>query len=451
MKPDGCKFGWLFYILSELMPVTLVFVVVLIFNIRFTSGAINGFILFSQMLHTLDISASGIVVLPRSKKHTVSDWTQGYQIIYGFFNLDFFNSESLSFCLWENASVLDMLTLKYVTTLYTLLMIVVVIWLMNSCGGRCCGKCCRFTTVKTSVIHGISTFLLICYAQCVKVSLYLLMPVYFYADEDSGFKPPVKVWLKGELTYFSKQHLFYAIPALFCLFIVGLVPPALLLGYPLLNRLVTILGCKDLRIIQFISQLIPTTNLKPLLDSFQGCFKDNFRFFAGLYFLYRWTIPLIHMNPSMFNVYYTAVSGVLVFILTLHTICQPYIKRVYNIIDTLLFANLLLIALLSSFNYHKSHGHKTTEQEGVASSSIVQLVLIYLPVTVIGACLLMSLCKKTIGYGYEISSKFNVPTVFIPARVSQLRELVLGIGANDSDSELVHERLLDERMSYPKY
>ena len=445
IKSSGCKFGWLFYILSELMPVTLVFVIVLTFNVRFTSGALNGFILFSQLLHTLDISASGIIVLPSSIKHSISDWTQGYQVIYGFFNLDFFNSESLSFCLWENASALDMLAIKYVTIMYTLILIGAVIWLMNSCGGRCCGKCCRFTTVKTSVIHGISTFLLICYAQCVKVSLYLLMPVYFYTDEDSGFKPPVKVWLNGELRYLGKQHLFYAIPALLCLFIVGLVPPALLLAYPLLNRVLTILGCENSRIIGFISQLMPTINLKPLLDSIQGCFKDNFRFFAGLYFLYRWAIPLIHMNPSIFNVYYTAVSGVLVFIISLHTICQPYIKRMYNIVDALLFANLLLITLLSSFNYHKS-----AQQEGIASSSVVQLVLIYLPLVVMGVCLLTSLCKKVIGCGYEILS--NIPTIFVPARVSQLRELALGIDtADDSDAELVHERLADESISHPKY
>ena len=448
VKPNRCEFGWLFYILSELMPVTLVFVLVLIFNIRFTSGAINGFILFSQMLHTLDVSASGIIVLPHSIKHTLSDWTQGYQVIYGFFNLDFFNSESLSFCLWENASALDMLAIKYVTVLYTLLMVVAVIWLMNSCGGRCCGKCCRFTTLKTSVIHGVSTFLLISYAQCVKVSLYLLMPVYFYADEDSGFKPPLKVWLNGELTYFGKQHLIYVIPALLFLFIVGLVPPALLLAYPLLNRVLTIIGCENLG---FFCQLMPTTNLKPLLDSIQGCFKDNFRFFASLYFLYRWTIPIIHMNPSMFNVYYTAVSGVLVFILTLHTICQPYIKRVHNITDALLFANLLLITLLSSLNYHKSRDHRKDDQAGVVSSFTVQLVLIYLPLVVMGASLLMSLCKKIIDCGCNILS--NIPNIFVPARASQLRELVLGMGAaEDSDSEIVHERLLDESISqYPKY
>jgi hypothetical protein len=56
-QPLGCKLGWLFYILSELVPVTVVFITVLVLNISFTSGAINGFILFSQLLASFDLSA----------------------------------------------------------------------------------------------------------------------------------------------------------------------------------------------------------------------------------------------------------------------------------------------------------------------------------------------------------------------------------------------------------
>ena len=88
-RPIGCKLGWLFYILSELMPVTIVFITVLCLNISFTSGAVNGFILFSQLLCTFDIDASGIIVFPRPVKQTINGWKQAYQVIYGIFNLDF--------------------------------------------------------------------------------------------------------------------------------------------------------------------------------------------------------------------------------------------------------------------------------------------------------------------------------------------------------------------------
>ena len=331
-----------------------------------------------------------------------------------------------------------MLAIKYVTIIYALVLIAAVIWIMNNCGGKCCGKCCRITTVKTSVIHGISTFLVMCYAQCIKVSLYLLMPVHFYADENDGFTLHARLWLNGEVVYFSKDHLLYALPALLCLFSIGLLPPILLLAYPLLNKVQTIMGCENQRAINLISQLIPINTLKPLLDSIQGCFKDNFRFFAGLYFLYRWTILFIHMFTSTFSVYYTAVSGVSLLFLVLHTICQPYIKRAHNIIDALLFTNF---TFLVSFNYQTSHGHKNIEKGDQVSASIIQLVLIYLPLVAMGVYILVKLCKK-------VDLVTCITTVFIPERASRLRELVQGVGRGDEDE---HEQLLDETMDCPRY
>ena len=125
-----CKVGWLFYILSELVPVTVVFITVIAFNISFTSGAVNGFILFSQILLSLNIDASGIIRFPRQK-----EVTQGYQFLYGFLNLDFFTIDWLSFCLWPKATALDMLAFKYITIVYALSLVILVIWFMNRCGG----------------------------------------------------------------------------------------------------------------------------------------------------------------------------------------------------------------------------------------------------------------------------------------------------------------------------
>ena len=75
-EPVGCKLGWLFYILSELVPVTVVFITVLVLNISFTSGAVNGFILFSQLLASFDLNAGGIVMFSLQSLKTA---TQGYR------------------------------------------------------------------------------------------------------------------------------------------------------------------------------------------------------------------------------------------------------------------------------------------------------------------------------------------------------------------------------------
>ena len=312
------------------MPVTVVFIIVLGFNISFTSGAVNGFILYTQLLSSLNIDASGIIVFPTA----ISNLMKGCKLIYGFFNLNFFRIESLSFYIWPYASALDMLAIKYVTIMYALFLVLLVIWFMNKCGGKYLGKWFRITTIKLSVIHGISAFLILFYSQCVGVLLNLLNTYSLFVREDSNFKAPKRVWLNGNILYFSKSHLPYAIPALFFLLTVGTIPPLLLLTYPLSNKVLSFFGIEESRMAIFISQKLQINNLKPLIDSFQGSFKDNLRFFAGFYFLYRWIVLVLTVTLSNFDLIYTALEIFVVVMLVLHALFQPYASKFHNTIDT---------------------------------------------------------------------------------------------------------------------
>ena len=444
-EPVGCKLGWLFYILSELVPVTVVFITVLVLNISFTSGYVNGFILFSQLLASFDLNAGGIIMFPLE---TLRMATQGYQIFYGFFNLDLFNSESLSFCLWKDASALDMLAFKYITILYTALLIIAVICIMNKCGGKCLGKCCRITTIKASVIHGISSFLMIGYSQCINVSLNLLLQVNIRAARDGDFRPQHRVWYNGEIVHFSKEHLPYALPAIFCLLTVGILPPILLLIYPLLNKIVAILGLEEQKFITCILRVPSTSSIKPFLDSFQGCFKDNVRFFAGVYFVYRWVILLIDINTVEYFEYYTTVGGFFVFILTLHTVYQPYVKRSHNIIDALFICNLALINFLSLFNFYRSNNPKIPNST-IISSATVQMILIYLPASVMTVFYFCKYTYRCIFCKSQISTKI----IFVPNRARRLKDLVWSIGSlnknsESSDEDFTHDRLMDEDVEF---
>ena len=396
-----CKVGWLFYILSELVPVTVVFITVLVLNISFTSGAVNGFILFSQLLSSLHIDASGIIVFPPA----ITNLMEGYKLIYGFFNLDFFQIESLSFCLWPNASALDMLAFKYVTIMYALLLVLLVIWFMNKCGGKYLGKWIRITTIKSSVIHGISAFLILCYSQCISISLNLLNTYPLYVREDSNFTAPKRVWLNGNILYFSKSHLPYALPALLCLLTVGTIPPLLLLAYPLSNKILAFFQLEESRVATFICQKLRISYLKPLLDSFQGSFKDNLRFFAGLYFLYRWIALILTITLSDFNLVYTAVEIFIVVILVLHALFQPYASRVHNMIDTLLFGNLAVINAFTFEHYYKfrTRSGRQAAVEYTKASASFQLVLIYLPLLIMAAYVVVIIFRII----YRQSSKKN--------------------------------------------
>ena len=444
VDPTLCKVGWLFYILSELVPVTLVFIIVLALNISFTAGAVNGFILFSQLLTSLHLDASGFITFTPA----IATLTRGHQLIYGFFNLDMFQIESFSFCLWPNASALDMLAFKYVTIVYALLLVMLVIWFMNKCHNIriCLGKYCRISTVKSSVIHGVSAFLILCHSQCLKVSLNLLSGYHLTVRKGSNLNVSKRVTLNGNILYFSRQHLPYALPALFFLLTIGIIPPILLLAYPLFNKVLAFFGFEESKLVHFISRVLPISSLKPLLDSFQGCFKDNLRFFAGLYFIYRWMPLLLDIFISSFSVFYTAVEALIIVISTLHVLFQPYARKGHNMVDALLFADLALINAITFAHYHifRTKVGRQLVTEYITPSVITQLVLIYLPLLVAAVYVLVLVCRSGCGQRRQSESP---KLTSVPLR--KLKDFVSSIGKEDNcDSEDLPHRLVAGDVKY---
>ena len=375
-----CSLGWLLYIISELLPLTIVFLTVMFANISFTSGTMNGFILFAQMLDTLITDVNGIANIPRP----VYILTEVHHFIYRFFNLDFFSIDSFSFCLWKGATTLDILAFKYVTITYALVLVLFTILLMNTCNYRALCPWLRPHMVKRSVIHGLSAFLIMCYTQCVLVSLRILVPT----DLKGLHYQRKVVFYSGNITFFGKDHLAYAIPALMCLITIGAVPPLLLLVYPMGWKVLAICGLSESKGVK----MIPIDRLKPLLDSFQSCFKDNFRFFSGLYFVYRVPTLVAYVLAIGLTQFYVAIEVVFLVTLALHAIAQPYQKRWHNIVDTLLLVDLAIINALSLFIY--TTATDGSENKAIHIASVLQVVLIYLPLLCLAGYVLSQIAHK---------------------------------------------------------
>ena len=410
-----CKVGWLFYILSELVPVTILFVVVLAFNISFTSGSINGFILFSQILDTFLIYGNGVI--RTNKIVQIISW--GYSVFYGFFSLNVFDIEPLSFCLLRNASVLDVLAFKFITIIYSFILIVGVIVFMRHCAPGMLGRHCKLSVLKNSVIHGLSTFIVVCYAQSINTSLNILLP---QPLRGRGGYPlyPRRVWMNGEIEIFSNEHLPHAIPALFFLIIIGIILPVLLVAYPLMNKILAFCGIEESHTVISLPKRIHISKLKPFLDTFQGCFKDNLRFFAGFYFLYRWIGPLAYAATSVsLGGYYTVVEVVLVIVLIIHAVAQPYVIRWHNIVDALLLGDLVIINGLTSLAYFYSRSTLTINNKKRINIVVsIQLVFIYLPMLFYAAAFVLIMCnkvKRNLTRSDQLN--LNVNTSEFPARL----------------------------------
>ena len=265
-----------------------------------------------------------------------------------------------------------MIAFKYVTVIYALLLMIIVVFFVNKCGGRCFGNWWRISKLNSSITHGMTTFLVICYTQCIYVSLTLLLRYKYSPQAGSQLRALNVVWLNGNFDYFSGRHLPFALPALFCMITIGGLLPLLLLTYPLAYKILAFFGLEDSKPVNFISNRLPIGILKPLLDSFQGCFKDNLRFFAGLYFIYRWIGLIVNASTSGYSTFFTALEILLLIVIALHAIFQPYISRVHNVTDTLLFVDLAIINAISFANYYRSRNHgdrvKYKTKNGIGNS-----------------------------------------------------------------------------------
>ena len=362
-----CNIGLLFYAMSELVPTMILFGVVLHFDISLTSGTAYSVVFMIQQYHVLDLSARGVI-----RFFEFPGLRQFVHVIYSCLNLDFFNTDIFSFCLWSGAGTMDILVMKYVSVVFALFLVALFVLFMNKCTCSCFSKCRRRRTVHSSVVQGLTAFLVISYSKCTSVTFDILNQETPKGIGNKLYSHAI-VFLDGDMLYFKGTHLIYAIPALVFLACIVIPPPLFLICDP------TLLKIEDR--IHFCYYRQPWTRIrnrfKPLLDTFQNCFKDNMRCFAGFFFLYRLIILLFRVTTSDTQQYYYLIGGLLLTLLTLQAILQPFQSRRHNIIAALSFCNLVFV------NYLTIRIYNSVSTKGYTIEIIVlqwvQLVLIYLP------------------------------------------------------------------------
>ena len=385
-ESDQCSLGFLFYLLSEVFPLMFLLTLIVVFDLQLTSGVANAFTLFAQLLNVLSLSGRGIIVFTRPLE-ILSDI---YRVIYGVLNLDFFGVEPLSFCLWRGATVLEMLAIKYITTVIAVVFVLLLVLCLHylQCRKVCIVK--RKVSSKASVIHGLTAILVMSFSQCTKVSFEILTFVGLYGE---GEKQKLKVTFYGGIEYLKKEHIDYAVPASVYLVLVVTLAPILLLIYPFHLKLLALCGSGRG---QFVSQILLSNKVKPILDSFQGTFKDNCRCFAGLYFLYRIAI----LSAAAFTL--TALEAhlitelLLIVIIGIHANVWPYQKTIHNVFDICILVNMALINTLSLYAYVVQIYSENFDHVAITTLIPLQVTLIFIPLA--GIVLYYVLCRPLAVY-----------------------------------------------------
>ena len=274
-------------------------------------------------------------------------------------------------CVFKSNNAIPVIASEYITAFYVLFLCIIffiaIPWICQCCSDSngCMQNCTMKTermcirvryrwSVKNSIIHSLTAFIVLSYAKITAVTFQLLTPVIMHGPggQDSPYTKTV-VWYDGTMSYFGHEHFPYAIVALFMFITFVLIPPLLLLSYPLLPVLMTRLGVQDYWIVK---KLIVNSLSKcvPIFDAFQSCYKDEYRFFAGLLFVYRAVAPAIFAVTIATNNGGVWIQLFILLMLLLHCTCQPYKRKWHNILDGFTFAIVASITVISSHCLHEA-------------------------------------------------------------------------------------------------
>ena len=81
---DKCGIGALLFLLAEIIPITAIFLVLILLKIKLTTGGLTGYIFFAQMYESVNIKLEGYI------KHGITyNYTAFHHLVYQFFNFDF--------------------------------------------------------------------------------------------------------------------------------------------------------------------------------------------------------------------------------------------------------------------------------------------------------------------------------------------------------------------------
>ncbi|XP_065905945.1 uncharacterized protein [Dysidea avara] len=217
-------------------------------------------------------------------------------------------------CLVEGLSGIDQQFIHYIHPLAVLFLLLFIAIVAR--------KSVYFSSlISFSVIRVICVLLLLSYTSIASTSLQLLRSLDF--TDVSG----VYTYSSPEIKYFHNRHGLYGSVAVVCEVVVGIGLPLILILDPLLSTGINL------------------SRIRPLLDQFQGGYKDKYRFCAAFYLVCRQIIFLIVQFTTVSN--HDKMNFVLLVVCSaiamLHAWIKPYVKENLNSLDEVILISAVVI------------------------------------------------------------------------------------------------------------
>ena len=212
--------------------------------------------------------------------------------------------------------------------------------------------------ISKGIIRIICCLLLLSYTSVATTSLLLMRPLIFL-DVNK-----IYTFVSPDVQYLHGRHLAYVIVAVLFTIIIVIGLPLLLVLEPFLNSKINF------------------TRIKPLLDQFQGSYKDKYRCFAGYYMICRLVIiTIILVNSSDdFIVRYSLITACIIMSL-IHQILRPYSNNFLNVFDGAVLHLIVLVSVLPLVEFFD--GYDSNLLVGLAFALVALPSMIYIAMTLV--------------------------------------------------------------------
>ena len=342
--------NWLKYFAMALVPLTVLYVLVVMIKINVPSSYLNGVVTSSQImvsplnLHILEgwLYSNAVSGTPSSMNFFIS--------CFGVLNLDFFRDVYSPFCLNPKFTALQVIALDYIPALYPFVLIFVtyllikmhdknfalIVWtwkpfkyLLN--------RYYKHLNVHTSLVETFASFILLSSVKIASISMMLLATTNAY-DVYGKHLPSQYLYMDSTIEWFGDEHLPYGLLAMVTGVMFVFLPLISLLLYP----------CRCFQ--KFLNYFHLNFHvLRVFMDAFQGSYRTepyDLRYFSAYYLFLRFFILFITATvQSIFAFGITTIC--LVINCAFVSAIQPHRNPTHNKID-ILAMNMLAFCYIST-------------------------------------------------------------------------------------------------------
>ena len=347
-KCEGRNYGILWYLLLEYVPVTVLYIIVVLFSVRATAAPLVGLVFFSQSVLN--------VIMGRTSLYTSlaysSPWYTRVLLQIGLFmcsiwNLDFFCFNVPAFCISTRFTNVHSVALEYVAPLYSIFLVLVTYFLVRMYARNvrvivwlykpfhvCCVRIRRVWDRERSIINAFSTFLILSYTRINLASFKFLYQTGLY-DISHGVKVKTALYISPNLLYLGEENLPFTILAVVVMAL-SLFLIILLALYPIkiFQKLIRCCRCRAIH------------GVDVFIDTYQGCLKNgtngtrDYRAVSAGYLALRLFTPIFYRQSVSViqNGLILIISAVVLMLLSLliGTI-KPYRRNYMNYSESGLF------------------------------------------------------------------------------------------------------------------